>query len=58
MNRNYSDYDNELFVSIYDYDNPNGPDHDFYRKLADDNNAKSIVEQEFLQQHLYLKSVI
>ena len=44
MNGNYSDYDNELFVSIYDYDNPNGPDHDFYRKLADDNNAKSIVD--------------
>ena len=41
MNRNYSDYDNELFASIYDYDNPNssdnpnGSDHDFYRKLAD-----------------------
>ena len=44
MNRNYSDYDNELFASIYDYDNPNGPDHDFYRKLADDNGAKSIVD--------------
>ena len=44
MNGNYSDYDNGLFASINNYDNPNGSDHDFYRKLADDNNSKSIVD--------------
>lgn len=38
-----SDYDPRL-VDLYDEDNPDGPDHDFYRALADDIAAKSILD--------------
>lgn len=38
-----SDYDPRL-VELYDIDNPDGPDHDFYRALADSIDAKRIVD--------------
>jgi SAM-dependent methyltransferase len=38
-----SDYDPRL-VELYDLDNPNGPDHDFYRRLADTIEARTIVD--------------
>ncbi len=31
-------------AAIYDEDNPDGPDHDFYRALAQELNAKTIVD--------------
>jgi SAM-dependent methyltransferase len=37
------DYDSRL-VELYDADNPDGPDHDFYRALADDVGARSILD--------------
>jgi SAM-dependent methyltransferase len=37
------DYDRRL-VELYDDDNPDGPDHDFYRALADDVSARSVVD--------------
>lgn len=39
-----NNYDNNLIASIYDYDNPDGLDHDFYRKLAADIDAESIID--------------
>ena len=37
------DYDPRL-VDLYDLDNPDGPDHDFYRALAADLSAASILD--------------
>ena len=38
-----NDYDRRR-VALYDEDNPDGPDHDFYRVLADKVSAYSIVD--------------
>lgn len=38
-----SDYDPRL-VDLYDGDNGDGPDHDFYRSLADERAARSILD--------------
>lgn len=38
-----TDYDPRI-VDLYDVDNPDGPDHDYYRALADSTNALSIVD--------------
>lgn len=38
-----SDYDQRL-VDLYDQDNPDGADHDFYRGLADEVSARSILD--------------
>ena len=37
------DYDPRI-VDLYDGDNPDGPDHDFYRSLADELDAASILD--------------
>lgn len=37
-------FDQILMAAIYDEDNPDGPDHDFYRTLAQELNAKTIVD--------------
>lgn len=37
-------FDQALMAAIYDEDNPDGPDHDFYRALAQELNAKTIVD--------------
>lgn len=37
-------FDNELLVAIYDHDNPDGADHDFYRHLAHTTEAQSIAD--------------
>jgi len=37
------DYDSRL-VDLYDGDNPDGPDHDFYRALADERVAQTILD--------------
>ncbi len=36
-------YDQRL-VDLYDQDNPDGPDHDFYRTLADEFSAQAILD--------------
>jgi SAM-dependent methyltransferase len=38
-----SDYDPRL-VALYDEDNPDGPDHDYYRALADEHDAAAILD--------------
>lgn len=38
-----ADYDARI-VDLYDEDNPDGPDHDFYRALADELGATSIID--------------
>lgn len=38
-----ADYDRRL-VDLYDEDNPDGPDHDFYRSLAEEMDAASILD--------------
>lgn len=38
-----ADSDSPL-VDLYDLDNPDGPDHDFYRELADQLGARSIID--------------
>lgn len=38
-----TDYDPRL-VDVYDQDNPDGPDHDFYRGLAGEASARSVVD--------------
>ncbi|MDT3316478.1 class I SAM-dependent methyltransferase [Microbacterium sp. KSW4-11] len=38
-----TDYDPRI-VDLYDVDNPDGPDHDFYRALADQCGAQSILD--------------
>ncbi len=37
------DYDPRI-VALYDEDNPDGPDHEFYRRLADERDARSILD--------------
>lgn len=37
-------YDDSRLVQLYDIDNPDGPDHDFYRSLADEKAASSILD--------------
>lgn len=37
------DYDSRL-VDLYDEDNPDGPDHDFYRVLADERQPESVLD--------------
>lgn len=38
-----TDYDPRL-VELYDVDNPDGPDHDFYRALADECEARDVLD--------------
>lgn len=38
-----SDY-NARLVDLYDHDNPDGPDHDFYRAVADEYQAESLLD--------------
>ncbi len=38
-----NDYDSRI-VDLYDGDNPDGPDHDFYRRLADERAASRILD--------------
>lgn len=38
-----TDLDRRL-VALYDDDNPDGPDHDFYRALADESGARSVID--------------
>lgn len=38
-----ADHDRRL-VDLYDDDNPDGPDHDFYRAIADESGARSIID--------------
>jgi len=38
-----TDYDPRL-VELYDEDNPDGPDHDFYRAVADQMGAQSVLD--------------
>lgn len=38
-----ADYDRRL-LDLYDEDNPDGPDHDFYRALADELDARAVVD--------------
>lgn len=38
-----SDYDPRI-VALYDEDNPDGPDHDWYRLLADEIDARTILD--------------
>lgn len=38
-----TDYDQRL-VDLYDQDNPDGADHDFYRAVADEVSAESILD--------------
>lgn len=37
-------FDNELLVAIYDHDNPDGADHNFYRHLAHTTEAQGIAD--------------
>lgn len=37
-------YEDCRLVDLYDIDNPDGPDHDFYRSLADEIGASSILD--------------
>lgn len=37
-------YEDPRIVELYDIDNPDGPDHDFYRALANEIEATSIVD--------------
>lgn len=37
-------YEEELLAAIYDEDNPDGPDHDYYRGLADGLSAECITD--------------
>lgn len=37
-------YNDPRLAVIYDVDNPDGPDHDFYRALADHTGARSIID--------------
>ncbi|WP_430591882.1 class I SAM-dependent methyltransferase [Humidisolicoccus flavus] len=38
-----TDYDPRI-VALYDDDNPDGPDHDFYRALADEREARAVLD--------------
>lgn len=37
------DYDPRI-VELYDDDNPDGPDHDFYRGIADERGTRSVLD--------------
>ncbi|ORC22102.1 hypothetical protein A7979_00910 [Rothia nasimurium] len=37
-------FEEDLLVSIYDHDNPDGPDHDFYRQLTQNTRAERITD--------------
>lgn len=37
-------YEDSRLVALYDIDNPDGPDHDFYRSLANETGASSILD--------------
>ena len=37
-------YDDARLAAVYDVDNPDGPDHDFFRALADEMSATMIVD--------------
>lgn len=37
-------YEDPRLVELYDIDNPDGPDHDFYRSLADEIGASTILD--------------
>lgn len=37
-------YEDSRLVELYDDDNPDGPDHDFYRSLADETSAQTILD--------------
>ena len=37
-------YDDELLAAIYDDDNPDGADHDYFRSVADEISAASITD--------------
>jgi len=37
-------YEDSRLVDLYDEDNPDGPDHDFYRALADELSAEAILD--------------
>lgn len=39
-----SAYENELLAAIYDDDNPDGPDHDYFRELARDMSATRLTD--------------
>lgn len=38
-----ADYDRRL-IELYDVDNPDGPDHDYFRLLAQELDARSILD--------------
>ncbi|MGG5174989.1 class I SAM-dependent methyltransferase [Pseudarthrobacter sp. J1763] len=40
----YDDYNDELLAAIYDADNPDGPDHDYFRSLAAKLKAERITD--------------
>lgn len=40
----YDEYNDDLLAAIYDGDNPDGPDHDYYRELAASLNAAHITD--------------
>jgi SAM-dependent methyltransferase len=40
----YDEYDDDCLAAIYDDDNPDGPDHDYYRELAAGLNAVHITD--------------
>lgn len=37
-------YDDRRLAAIYDIDNPDGPDHDFFRRVADEHGAVDIID--------------
>lgn len=37
-------YDDARLVALYDEDNPDGPDHDFYRSLVDESSAVRVLD--------------
>ncbi|WP_228282751.1 class I SAM-dependent DNA methyltransferase [Brevibacterium atlanticum] len=39
-----SAYEDDLLAAIYDEDNPDGPDHDYFRALADELSAATITD--------------
>lgn len=41
---NTEPFDDPRLAAIYDDDNPTGPDHDFFRRLADETGASSIID--------------
>lgn len=37
-------YDDPRLAAIYDIDNPDGPDHDFFRRMADEHRVTDIID--------------